>query len=88
MPKSRIPYPDLLPPLSRRAPAIGLLLVASELWGNMCNLTARLTGRNVVVDNVNFHTEGEGTIELSAVERRGEINIRADGGPVELLPPK
>ena len=46
--------------------------------------TARLTGRNVSIDTVTFHTEDEGTIELSGIQRRGKVIVRAEGGPVVL----
>lgn len=48
--------------------------------------TARLSGRNVSINRVVFRTEASGSIQLDAVEKRGEVTVHAEGGPVELRP--
>ncbi len=45
---------------------------------------ARLTGRNVSVSRVVFHTKGNGTVQLDTVDRRGEITKRAEGGQINI----
>jgi len=46
--------------------------------------SARMTGRNVSVDRVVFHTRAQGSVRIDGVRELGGVTIRADGGPVEL----
>ncbi|MFZ5830985.1 MAG: glycoside hydrolase family 43 protein [Planctomycetota bacterium] len=46
--------------------------------------SGRLTGRNVSVNRVTFHTKDQGSVRLDGVERQRDVVVRADGGPVEL----
>ena len=64
---------------------LGNLWKGSGNWGEATvGGSARLMGRHVSVESVTFHTEGEGRVELTDVEKRGDVKIRADGGPVSL----
>ena len=46
--------------------------------------TARLTGREVSIRNVRFHTKDNGKVVLEKVVERGTIERRSEGGTIEI----
>jgi hypothetical protein len=46
---------------------------------------ATLTGEDVSARGVRFHTRDRGRVMITKVERKGHIEIREEGGPVELI---
>lgn len=64
---------------------LGNMWEGSRNWGEAnVSDSARLTGRHVSVESITFHTRQSGRVDLTGVEKRGEVKIRADGGPVTL----
>ncbi len=47
---------------------------------------ATLTGTDVSVRGVRFHTRDQGRIAISGLEEKGKIEIRQEGGAIELKP--
>jgi len=45
---------------------------------------ATLIGSDVSVRGVRFHTEGNGQVKINGLDKKGRIEIRQDGGEVEL----
>lgn len=45
---------------------------------------ATLVGHNISVSNVRFRTEDSGTVDLHNVERHGQVQVREDGGRIQI----
>jgi hypothetical protein len=45
---------------------------------------AQLTGSNITVKNVRFHTKDQGRVELSHVEKTGKLEKLEKGGPIQI----
>jgi hypothetical protein len=47
---------------------------------------ATLTGTDVSVRGVRFHTRDQGRITISGLDKKGRVEVRREGGDVELMP--